>query len=131
VVGAKGSRRVRVEYDPNAVGRGRCGAFTGQVIRLFGRAEREGGAVEPCRSLERNLAHELGHALGLRDALDTFACQQNLMAGLTPSNVHSRFASAEECRAADRRWLTFFEMGRVAERPGPRLRALAAAATAR
>lgn len=131
VVGAEGSRRVRVEFHKSAIGRNRCGDFRGQVIRLFGGFERENGAVELCLSIVDNLAHELGHALGLRDAANSFACQLTIMAGLTPSNVHARSVTREECRAADRRWSTFFELGRVAELPGPVLRASIDATEAR
>ena len=62
-----------------------------------------------CGDLALNLAHELGHALGLA-AQDHPAYATTIMADLEPGNLFQRAITAEECRLAGRRWSTLIEL---------------------
>ena len=95
----------------------RCGTFRGRTIVLWLSALTSSGKVRSCGSMALNLAHELGHALGLGDSEDVAACDGTIMADLSSRNLHRRAASVEECRIAGRRWLTNAEWRPQAPRP--------------
>jgi hypothetical protein len=86
-----------------------CGVFRGRTISLYASALTSAGEVRSCGSMALNLAHELGHALGLGDSRDVATCDATIMADLSSRNIHRRAVSADECRLAGRRWLTFAE----------------------
>lgn len=115
VVGPGGDQRLSVQYLPGEVGRNKCGSFAGREIRLYRFAALPSGRIEDCGSIELNLAHELGHALGLGDAVDGRACQVHVMAGISSLNEFSRRVTVEECQVVGQRWLTPIEMSTVTE----------------
>lgn len=108
-----------VELRPGNSGSKRCGFFRGRTITLYRWARTSDRTIRGCGSLALNLAHEIGHALGLADADDSRRCRKALMADLEPGNLFERAVTAEECRLAGERWWTFAELDRPAPaRPG-------------
>jgi len=103
---ARGRSVVRVRYVASNSQEGRCGYFAGAEIVLFASARDRYGRAVPCGSLATNLAHELGHVLGLSDAPATAACRQYVMSGDDSRPGRERRVQPEECAAADARWLT-------------------------
>lgn len=101
---------IEVEMVAGVSPDGRCGHFRGNRILLYGSARTSTGARRSCRSSAMNLAHELGHALGLSDSPDTPACEQTIMSSVESSNAFRRAVSPQECSAAGVVWQTFAEM---------------------
>lgn len=100
---------------------GSCGSFLGNQIVLYSQARDPlGGAVRPCGNVEQvaqTLAHELGHALGLADQYDA-ECSGYIMGQLVrlrSGQLRERQVRPEECRAADRWFLTIAERGAWAD----------------
>lgn len=89
---------------------GRCGSFSGRRIILYRFSRRSSGALLPCGSLGQNLAHEIGHSLGLDDRSRRRNGAASIMTILNPANPFSRAVQVEECRAVDLRWQTRAEM---------------------
>jgi hypothetical protein len=100
---------LEVRLDGRNSGSDRCGSFRGRTITLFASALTSAGEWRSCGSQALNLAHELGHALGLADSVEAPRCDGTIMAGLSSRNAHRRAVSDEECRLAGTRWLTFAE----------------------
>lgn len=120
--GGVGTRQLRVRFDPDAVGDARCGAFSGRTITLYARMRSWRGSLVPCGSLWRNLAHELGHALGLRDAPPS--CDTFMMAKINRHNGAHRAVQEPECRLLEERWTTAAErLSLPARAPASRSRA--------
>ena len=63
----------------------------------------------PCGSLPQNLAHELGHVLGLGDLQNRGSCRTEIMGFVTPTSAYRRRVTRQECIAAGSRWLTALE----------------------
>ncbi len=103
-----GTRRVEVRYRQRS-GTRRCGSFQGSTITLYKAATSNSGRVLPCRFPARTLAHELGHALGLKDASRSRTCDSLIMAQNDPRKPW-REVSAEECQAVGSKWLTPAEL---------------------
>jgi len=103
---ARGRSVVRVRYVAANSQEGRCGYFAGAEIVLFASARDRYGRAVPCGSLATNLAHELGHVLGLVDAPAISRCRQYVMSGDDSRPGRERWVQPEECVAADARWLT-------------------------
>jgi hypothetical protein len=97
---------VRVRYVAGNSQEGRCGYFAGREIVLFSSARDRSGRTVPCGSLSTNLAHELGHVLGLADAPADPRCRQFVMAGDDSRPGRERRVQPQECAAADAHWLT-------------------------
>lgn len=108
VAGEPGTRTLEVRYHQTP-GHGRCGSFQENRIDLYQESEDELGRRQLCGPLEINLAHELGHALGLADAALAPSCRRHIMARIARTNLHARQVRAEECEAVGRRWLTLAE----------------------
>jgi hypothetical protein len=91
----------------NASGSGDCGSFSGTTVTLWSTTDRN-GQVFNCGDLSMNLAHEIGHILGLPDASSASSCANFMMADLQGdgSNRNSRSVQGEECSDADQRWST-------------------------
>ena len=87
----------------------RCASIRGHEITLHARARKPSGQVLSCGNLAQNLAHELGHFLGLNHASKAAHCRFDIMATIKPRNVSRRRVTAAECRAVDRQWQTPFE----------------------
>lgn len=108
VSGRPGTRPLTVEVRKQSV-TDSCGTFRGNRIVLFQSARTEGGLLRPCGSLALNLAHELGHAFGLRDSPRETRCQSHIMARLDFGNLVGRRVQPLECHVVGQRWLTLVE----------------------
>jgi len=97
---------VNVRYVAGNSQEGRCGYFAGSEIVLFASARDRLGRTVPCGSLATNLAHELGHVLGLKDAPLDPRCRQYVMSGDDTRPGRGRLVQPQECAAADAHWLT-------------------------
>ena len=105
----QGTRTITLEFFPNEAGEGRCGSFGQERIRIYGFQRRVGGLVS-CGNLVQNLAHELGHALGLSDGDSAQRCQLHVMSWINFDNAHRRRVQPGECAAVGKRWLTMTEL---------------------
>jgi hypothetical protein len=97
---------VRVRYVAGNSGELRCGTFAGEEIVLFASAVDRARHPVPCGSLAENLAHELGHVLGLLDAPAVASCRTFIMAPADFRPGHARQVQPQECAAADSHWRT-------------------------
>ncbi len=97
---------VHVRYVAGNSQQGRCGYFAGGEIVLFASAVDRFGHSVPCGSLAANLAHELGHALGLVDAPADPRCRRFIMSGDDARPGRERHVQPQECAAADAHWRT-------------------------
>jgi RNA polymerase sigma-70 factor (ECF subfamily) len=111
VVGEGQGPHVAVRLDERIPGPGYCGVFAGKVIILHRRA-RVGERIVACPPLDRVLAHELGHVLGLRDVDHPSSCQSFMMSGIVESLPLPRRAASAECGAVSRKWVTSQERDR-------------------
>lgn len=91
----------------------RCATFHGRTITLYAFARHRTGRPILCGSLAQNLAHELGHFLGLRHAAKSADCHRDIMSTVKPINARTRRVTEDECRAVDSRWVA------ADERPPP------------
>ena len=121
VTAEPGSRTISIEYRSREIGRYKCGSFSANKVTLYALAMTPEGSIQRCDSIAMNLAHELGHVLGLSDAEQAPACQRHVMSRINPNNRFSRSVSVEECQAAGQRWLTQAEWARVSEHRRSRL----------
>jgi len=108
-VGERGTRTLRVDYDPVSIGEGRCGSFRGRRVLLHAWMLAADGRILPCGPLALNLAHELGHALGLEDSRKT-SCRHFVMAPILVGRPTLRRPRPAECTALAERWVTSREM---------------------
>ena len=131
VTGVRGTRTLRVRFELSS-GSPRCGGFSGTEIVVYAWAMENGRQVY-CGPPALNLAHELGHALGLEDVPP--ACADRIMAPVDPGRPLARAVRADECRIAESYWRTGFEVAAtaaveaVSAEPLGRRRAAGAAAT--
>lgn len=119
-LGANGTlRQIVVSYQKVRVNPGRrkrCGWFSGNAIVLFGNVLSSKGRLLRCGPPAKNLAHELGHVLGLLDSPDGPACATHIMSDLTPENLFNRFVRGDECVLLERRWLMPAEVAELNRR---------------
>jgi len=118
-------RKIRVRWEPgfNPAEPRSCGSFVGAEIVLYGRTIDPrtrvlGGCGSPDRIVE-TLAHELGHAFGLRDRYDA-ACYGWIMSQLVwlgENAILPRAVQSNECDAADLAFDTPSERRRLSRRP--------------
>lgn len=104
-----GTQTLRVEYDPASIGEGRCGSFRGRRVLLHAWMLDADGRILPCGPLALNLAHELGHALGLADSRET-GCRHFVMAPILVGQPTLRRPRPAECAALAERWMTSREL---------------------
>ena len=95
--------------------RAACATIRGRTITLYEFATLAGQRFAPCGSLAHNLAHEIGHFLGLRDAPRNPTCADAIMATLSPGNRFVRRVRASECQSVGQRWLTPIESSMIAQ----------------
>lgn len=100
-----GSRTLTIRYETGHGDR-RCGSFDGSTITLYAVARDQANRPVSCGALPETLAHELGHALGLKDAPGRKSCASHVMAWLRADARRPRSVTPEECRAVGRKWLT-------------------------
>ena len=101
-------RKISVTYQKiriNPGDRKSCGWFSGNAITLFGYVRTAKGDLLHCGTLAQNLAHELGHVLGLADAPEIPECSPYIMSDMDSDNLYRRSVTAQECRAIASRWL--------------------------
>jgi hypothetical protein len=104
VIGREGTQSVEVRFVDVSTGP-RCGSFAGRTIILYAFARDREGRLQSCGSRSADLAHELGHVLGLRDSPET-ECRDHAMAYLDSGNLYQRTVKPEECRVVAERWVT-------------------------
>lgn len=108
VAGVPGTRVIWIRRERQSFSK-TCGSFAGKRVVLYDVAMSRGGKRMACGSLAQNLAHELGHVLGLEDSPRVRPCESHIMAKLTLENRFRRRVQAPECRAAGARWRTVAE----------------------
>ena len=108
-------RKIEVAMsDRNHPNRGsRCGTFQGDSIIVGRRTVDDLGRAHSCGTLAETLAHEIGHALGLKHATPSVVDLQGepAMAGTILANVkRPRQVRNWECEATDLHWMTSREL---------------------
>lgn len=83
-----------------------CGVHVGNTITVFDSSTKSDGSRQSCGNTTQNLAHEIGHVLGLNDAPQTAQCQNHIMAWINRNNAFSRSVKPEECNKVDSKWRT-------------------------
>ena len=106
----EGLRSIRIRRAEPSDVTSRCGTFRGDAIVLHDEALDPKGRLVACGSLAQNMAHELGHVLGLGDLEDRARCRTHIMGVVTAAVAFGRMVSAEECVAAGTHWLTAREI---------------------
>ncbi len=109
VADGPGDQTIRVVFKNGSSGDRRCAEFRGREVRIYRFATRASGERVSCGFRHLNLAHELGHVLGLRDIPRGQQCK-GIMTRLDEQNRFHRQVSPGECRAVGERWLTLAEM---------------------
>lgn len=87
-----------------------CGRLRGRDLYVYRYSTVPAGKPLHCGDASSVLAHEIGHALGLRD-VDSAICPTAVMADpITPANKPRRRVQPVECRAVADAWLTKAEL---------------------
>ena len=89
-----------------------CGVFEADRIVLYREAVDNVGRPIHCGDPAQNLAHEIGHVLGL-DHVDRRRCPRHIMGPVGRLSRHHRRVSDAECVAAGDAWLTPVEWERA------------------
>jgi hypothetical protein len=111
-----GLRSIRIRRAERSDVTSQCGTFSGDTIVLHAEALDEEGRPVTCGSLEQNLAHELGHVLGLGHLEDRRRCRTHIMGVVTRTEAFGRWVGREECAAAGTRWLMAGEVDEARRR---------------
>jgi hypothetical protein len=104
-IGGGQGRRVEIVIDKEGPGPGYCGVFSGETVVIYRRAV-VADSVVLCPPVDRLLAHELGHVLGLADIDGRAGCPTFIMSEIVGNRPPLQRVSNEECAAVARRWLT-------------------------
>jgi hypothetical protein len=110
LVRGEGLRKIRIRHAQPSDVSSECGTFRGDTIVLHDEAHDPKGGPVHCGSLAQNMAHELGHVLGLGHLDDRARCRTHIMGVVTRAEAFGRSVSEEECLAAGIRWLTAGEI---------------------
>lgn len=100
---------VRYRQVSDAVGR--CGMISGDIITVYANARDELGRTLHCGPRAVNLAHEIGHYLGLRDASADRECRHHIMTGVARRDAGLRTVDPEICAAVSELWQVAFGSG--------------------
>ena len=107
-VGGTGGIPVDVILIAGSSPTGRCGvsevqvgATTGRVVSATIKIYTKQNNGTSCQPLSDEIAHELGHVLGLADA-DSAACKQHIMGFRDPGTLRS--VGPEDCDQVDQNW---------------------------
>ena len=82
-----------------------CGTLSGSHITLYRWTRTADRRFVNCGSLAENLAHEIGHVLGLRDASDDSLCDYYVMSRISRKNLGRRTVHGDECQAVSQLWM--------------------------
>ena len=119
LLGGEGDRNYRIRLERHRPGDGHCATvFRGEIV-LYETARDTRGRLRPCGALDENLAHELGHVLGLGHGEDRRGCRQMIMSTLSSAhsrNLGGRSVHPAECAAVSQHWRTWAEQRKIEER---------------
>lgn len=105
----RGKRVIEVGLVRGSSGSVRCGVYSNGRIELY-RSAIDNGHPFICGPLAPNLAHELGHVLGLHDSQRDPSCLDHIMANVVPLSLRLREPRDAECRSVGQHWLTLAEI---------------------
>ena len=105
--GDGGQRWLDVRFEKISPVADRCGLRRDRQITLYVSTRSFEGPIRSCGSLSDNLAHEIGHALGLADAPETPYCTQSIMSDVIDDGTRRpRRVTKDECALVAERWRT-------------------------
>ena len=114
--GDGGQRRLEVRFERFSPVPDRCGVRRGRFLKVYEATRSHDGRIRSCGSLSDNLAHEIGHALGLADAPESAYCTQGIMSDVIDDGTRRpRRVTAHECALVAKRWLTAIEREAAAD----------------
>ena len=109
-----GFRTVEVVLSTEIGANGTCAHFHRDRIVLYSETVDSTGKRLHCGDLSQNLAHELGHVLGLAH-VERRDCAAQIMGMVDRKSTKPREVSSAECAAAGAAWLTSVEFDRALE----------------
>lgn len=111
-------RQITVGIGRDRSGRGlRCATFQGSSIVLHRSTVDSLGRTFPCGAMAPNLAHEIGHALGVGHGAPQAGRGgprvEEVMNSTIPPTFPRRRVTASDCGAVDRLWMTSLELAQA------------------